>query len=87
MDYRNFADVGNSSAYLSGRACVEPACAEPAGTAWSPYWCFAHNVERLDGISATLKALDSCYVVSYGGRSASAGKYIQLDTEADNANG
>lgn len=38
-----------------GRSCDVEGCPCPAGTAWSPYWCFEHNVERLDRIN---KALD-----------------------------
>lgn len=42
----------------SGKACIEPGCALPAGTRWGPYWCPDHDRERLDRITASLTALD-----------------------------
>ncbi len=42
---------------LSGRVCDEPGCEQAAGTWWGPYWCPEHDQERLDRISAQLKAL------------------------------
>jgi len=48
---------GNSAKYHTGKKCIEPGCNEPAGTAWSPYWCFKHNVERIRRIDAGLEAL------------------------------
>lgn len=41
------ADPRNGAAHHTGKACVEDGCDEPAGTAWSPHWCFRHNVERI----------------------------------------
>jgi len=38
----------------SGRVCIEDGCAGDAGTWWGPYWCPAHDAQRLDGISASL---------------------------------
>jgi hypothetical protein len=43
---------GNSAKYRSGRSCHTKGCKEPAGTWWSPHWCFAHNVERIHRIEA-----------------------------------
>lgn len=48
---------GNSAAHHSGRKCDVKGCTDPAGTAWGPYWCFKHNVERIKRISANLKAM------------------------------
>ncbi len=45
---------GNSHKHHTGKACREVGCVNPAGTAWSPYWCFEHNVARLKRISAQL---------------------------------
>ena len=45
---------GNSAAYHTGKRCVTKGCKEPAGTWWSPHWCFKHNVERIRGIDASL---------------------------------
>jgi hypothetical protein len=56
MRYRDGNDELNSAAHHSGRRCVEKGCKAPAGTAWSPFWCFEHNVERMDRISANLEA-------------------------------
>lgn len=52
--YNDPKDPNNSSWYHTGKECIEPGCTNPAGTAWSPYWCFEHNVERIDRISANL---------------------------------
>lgn len=46
---------GNLSKYHSGKPCHTKGCKEPAGTRWSPYWCFKHNVERMNRISAQLE--------------------------------
>jgi len=43
---------GNSSQYHTGKVCIEQGCDKPAGTAWSPLWCFEHNVERIHRIDA-----------------------------------
>lgn len=48
---------GNSAAYRTGKTCIEKGCDEPAGTKWSPLWCFKCNVERIKRISASLEAL------------------------------
>ena len=46
---------GNGAQHHTGEPCIEPGCDEPAGTAWGPWWCFGHNVERLDRIDAALQ--------------------------------
>jgi hypothetical protein len=38
---------GNGPKYHTGKQCYVHGCTNPAGTAWSPYWCFEHNVERI----------------------------------------
>ena len=53
--YQDPNHVGNSERYHTGETCCEKGCTEPAGTWWSPYWCFKHNVERIDRISSTLE--------------------------------
>lgn len=45
---------GNSSKHHTGKPCVIIGCDKPAGTAWSPYWCFRHNVERIDRVGRQL---------------------------------
>lgn len=50
-------DVGNSPKYHTGKPCIEPGCGRPAGTAWSPYWCFECNVKRIKRIDHQLEML------------------------------
>lgn len=45
---------GNGIEHLTGEACIEKGCDAPAGTAWSPHWCFKHNVERIKRITRQL---------------------------------
>jgi len=45
---------GNSAKYHTGKLCIEAGCNNPAGTAWSPYWCFEHNVKRIKHIGDQL---------------------------------
>jgi hypothetical protein len=52
--YQDPDHEGNSAQHHSGKPCHTRGCKEPAGTAWSPLWCFKHNVERMDRISASL---------------------------------
>lgn len=40
-------DPRNGSEYWTGKECIENGCHAPAGTAWSPLWCFDHNSERI----------------------------------------
>ena len=49
--YQDPDHEGNSPKYHTGDVCVEIRCEEPSGTAWSPLWCFRHNVKRMDRIS------------------------------------
>ena len=55
--WRNRADPGNGPAYQVGNSCIENGCERPAGTAWSPYWCFEHNVERMERVVRQLTEL------------------------------
>lgn len=48
---------GNSPAHHTGKTCIREGCDEPAGTAWGPYWCMKHNVERMDQISSALDTM------------------------------
>ena len=45
---------GNSAAYHTGEPCHTKDCDNPAGTWWSPHWCFEHNVERIKRITSSL---------------------------------
>lgn len=48
----------NSSKWHTGKECIEKGCQLPAGTAWSDYWCWSHNSERLDRISKSLEGIN-----------------------------
>jgi hypothetical protein len=50
---------GNGVEHLTGEVCIERGCDKPAGTAWSPWWCFEHNVERMRRITTRLEGLAS----------------------------
>lgn len=52
--YEDPANPNNSPAYHTGKPCVEPDCSNPAGTAWSPFWCQACNARRLELVSTGL---------------------------------
>lgn len=54
LAFENPDHVGNSSQFYSGRPCRAKGCGNPAGTMWSPLWCFTHNVERMNRITAGL---------------------------------
>lgn len=51
------AHPGNSSRHHTGKRCVESGCDRPAGTHWSPLWCFEHNVERIKRIDRQLEEI------------------------------
>lgn len=52
---------GNSLKYHTKKLCIEKGCPNIAGTAWSPYWCFKHNVERMRRISDSLNKIASSF--------------------------
>ncbi len=54
--YRDPNSPQNGSEYHTGKDCVED-CNSPAGTAWSPYWCFECNVIRMDRIGKQLEEM------------------------------
>lgn len=51
MNYENPEHDGNSAKWHTGKQCVEKGCKRPAGTWWSPLWCFDHNVKRMRKVS------------------------------------
>lgn len=53
--YQDPNHEGNSKRYHYGRKCITKGCNNPAGTLWSPLWCFHCNVKRMDEIN---KAMD-----------------------------
>jgi hypothetical protein len=48
---------GNSASHHTGKPCIEPDCGKPAGTAWSPLWCFDCNCARMRRIDASMRAI------------------------------
>jgi len=61
MGFDDPNDEGNSSRYHTGKECVEAECHNPAGTAWSPYWCFECNVKRMKGIAKSLQEISDSF--------------------------
>ena len=59
--YEDPAHEGNSPEYHTGKFCIEKDCVSPAGTLWSPLWCFKHNVERIRRIDLALEQLEKDY--------------------------
>lgn len=57
LPYEDPDHPGNGPEHHTGRQCVEIGCRNPAGTAWSPWWCFRCNVKRMDQIEHDLRAL------------------------------
>lgn len=58
--YNDPKDRGNSAKYHTGKLCIGldgQKCEKPAGTWWSPYWCFGCNVKRIDRITASLEKI------------------------------
>jgi len=54
--YQDRNDEGNGPLYNTGKKCIT--CHErPAGTAWSPHWCFECNVERMDRITRNMESI------------------------------
>lgn len=57
MSYSYPFDERNSEKYHTGKLCIEKNCLNKAGTAWSPHWCFTHNVERMKNIEKQFSKL------------------------------
>ncbi len=53
MGFDDKDDPGNGVEHLTGEPCIE-GCGRPAGTAWSPHWCFECNVKRIRRINSQL---------------------------------
>jgi len=58
VSYNDPDDDGNSSKYHTGKECIEKDCDNPAGTAWSPHWCFECNTKRIDNIKKSIDEID-----------------------------
>lgn len=48
-------DERNGAKFRTGKQCID--CPRPAGTAWSPVWCFECNVARMRRVSASLASI------------------------------
>lgn len=57
MAFDDKDDPRNGAKYQTGKPCVEKGCENPAGTAWSPLWCFEHNVERLGKLTEAFELI------------------------------
>jgi hypothetical protein len=55
--YKDPSSPGNGKRYRTEKKCIVEGCNELAGTAWGKYWCFKHNVERIDGIGKSLEKI------------------------------
>ena len=47
MGYNDRINPRNGPEYHTGKACIDRGCARPAGTHWSPLWCFECNAARM----------------------------------------
>jgi hypothetical protein len=54
--YKDPKHPGNGKKYRTGKPCIE-GCGRPAGTWWSPHWCFECNVQRIDRITKSLEEI------------------------------
>jgi len=57
--WKNQNSPNNSKKYHTGKPCVEVGCKNPAGTAWSPYFCKECNAARFERIDASFKKITS----------------------------
>ena len=62
-NYENQEYEGNSAKYHTGKPCIENGCTNPAGTVWSPYWCFQCNVKRMRRIDAAFKKIAKGFAI------------------------
>jgi len=58
---------GNSSKYHTGELCVE-GCGRPAGTHWSPHWCWQCNAQRMQRITQSLEDIQGRFNTPTKGR-------------------
>jgi len=57
--YNDLTAPGNVDARHKrpGKRCLFPGCTAVPGTAWGPYWCVAHNIERIERIDRQLEEI------------------------------
>lgn len=49
--YEDPNNPNNGPQHHTGKPCVEHGCTNPAGTAWSPFWCQSCNAKRMNRIN------------------------------------
>ena len=64
--YADPCDKRNAAVYHTGKECITEGCGHPAGTWWSPYWCFKCNTERIDKITAQVEAIKAKMEAKHG---------------------
>lgn len=57
-NYRDKTHPYNSEKYHTGKECAAAKCHNPAGTAWSPYWCVDCNIQRMDEIASEMAEIN-----------------------------
>lgn len=57
--YQDKNNPGNGPEYHTGKPCIEEDCENPAGTWWSPLWCFECNVKRFDRLTVQLQQVET----------------------------
>lgn len=62
--YEDPNDRLNGPEHHSGKPCITKGCMKPAGTGWSPHWCFQHNKERMTRISKNLNDIAKDYGIT-----------------------
>ena len=53
--YNDREAEGNSDKYKTGNKCLMTGCNNPAGTAWSPFFCVDCNIDRMDKITLQME--------------------------------
>jgi len=57
--YEDPSSPGNGLAHRTGKRCIEAGCGNPAGTAWSHFWCQPCNALRMNRIGVSLRNMQA----------------------------
>lgn len=49
----------NGPEHHTGKKCIAPGCNNPAGTAWSPFWCQSCNANRMNRIDESMRDIEA----------------------------
>lgn len=82
-NYESPHHEGNGPKYHTGKPCYERGCHNKAGTAWSPHWCFPHNVARMKQIDSNLNAMERDIRARAAVIDAQINADLILDTEVE----